>query len=124
MRRSLTMASLLIAAATSFTWSPTAEGPLDPDADSKLGAACPALARSCPSGCAPAGAHPLDRQSACLLPFQAWGCRPEGLIGPPAIGCSVTPDGTIWVSMDNSLHPLGRRCTTEEYGAIGFSSCS
>jgi hypothetical protein len=124
MRRSLTMTALLIAAATSFTCSPTAEGPLDPDADSKLAAACPALAHSCPSGCQPAGARPMDRQTSCLLPFQAWGCEPAGLIGPPSIGCSVTRDGTIWVSTDSHVHPLGRFCTPEEYSAIRFSSCS
>lgn len=124
MPRRLTMAVLLISAAASITCSPTAEGPLDPDADSKLRAACPAIAHSCPSGCALVGAHPVDRQNACLLPLQTWGCTPEGLIGLPAIGCSVTPDGTVWVSMDYRLHPLGRHCTTEESSAILFSSCS
>ena len=124
MRRSFTMAALLIGAATSFTCSPTAEDPLVRDADSKLGAVCPALASRCPSGCQPAGARPMDRQTSCLLPFHAWGCEPAGLIGPPSIGCSVTPDGTIWVSTDSHTHPLGRHCTTEEWNAIGYTGCS
>ena len=120
--RSLTMATLLMAAGTLSCSSPASDPPLQTKPDPI--ASCPALASSCPAGCVPVGARPLDREKACLLPLQAWGCAAEGLIGLPAIGCSVTPDGTIWVSVDYRLHPLGRPCTSEEYKEIGYSACS
>jgi hypothetical protein len=117
----LTKAGLLAAAA--LTLSCVAERTDDPLLPKTLAAACPALASTCPAGCEPAGAHPRDVQNQCSLPFQAWGCEPEGFVGPPAIACTVTPDGTVWISNDNSHHPLGRRCNDEEWKAGPFPAC-
>ena len=119
----LTKAGLLAAAALTLSCAgaPASDEPVLPKTN--LAAACPALASRCPAGCEPAGAHPRDVQNQCSLPFQAWGCEPEGLIGPPAIACTVTPDGTIWISNDNSHHPLGRRCNHEEWKAADFTAC-
>src|SRR5262245_14312838 len=123
MPRSTTLATLLMTATLGCSAS-APDDPLVRDPD-PIGKTCPALATSCPSGCAPAGAFPLDREKACLLPFQAWGCQPAGLIGPPAIGCSVAPDGAVWVAMAFHIHPQGRYCTAEEYRALAsFSRCS
>ena len=122
MPRPLTMAAFVIGAATlACSAAPTADESLSRDV-SQLRAACPAIAATCPAGCFLVGAYTVDRQNACLQPFQAWGCSAVE-VGPPALFCSVSPDGTIWISMENRSHPQGRSCTDEERKALSFSKC-
>jgi hypothetical protein len=37
------------------------------------------------------------------------------MVGPPAVACSVTPDGTVWISLENRRHPAGRACSADEF---------
>jgi hypothetical protein len=80
-----------------------------------VAASCPAVASSCGAGCFPVKLHPVDPATNCLLPLQTVGCSPFDTIGPPGVVCSVTVDGTVWISLEARLHPAGRFCSSEEY---------
>ena len=125
MSRSLTMAALM-AAGTLLSCSSarlTDDSRTEDAAGLEAGSGCPLLAASCPAGCYPIGGEPVDVKNACLLAPQKWGC--SGVeVGPPYMECTVTPDGTIWVSRDARRHPRGRPCTFEETAAITHPTCS
>ena len=85
---------------------------------------CPVLATACGAGCYPVRLEPVDVAGACLLPPQTVGCTSFGGVGSPAMGCSVTPDGTIWISRANAYHPAGRVCTKDEWPFVSVPVCS
>ena len=85
--------------------------------------ACPVVATSCRGGCFAVGAHPVDRRNQCLRARQTFGCSPFDTVGPPTVTCSVSPDGTVWVSFEARAHPQGRICDAQEQEATSYPRC-
>ena len=84
---------------------------------------CPELAASCPSGCYSAGARPVDEKNKCIGDWQMFGCTANPNPGPPAVYCSVSPNGQRWISIEARLYPGGRHCREDELEAFDYPSC-
>ena len=119
MARWRTMAALFVTTATLLSCSParlTEESRPDDPLVFEAGSHCPLFAGACPAGCYLVGGLAIDLQKGCRLGPQKWGCSAIQS-GPPAVICSITPEGVIWISLDGRLHPRGRYCTDAEWRA-------
>lgn len=56
--------------------------------------------------------QPVDTTRSCLLPLLAQPCYET--VGPPAMVCSVAPDGKVYLSRDGRQYPGARPCTSDE----------
>jgi hypothetical protein len=79
----------------------------------EAGSHCPLFVDSCPAGCYLVGGQAIDLQKGCRLGYLSWGCSAMQF-GPPAVICSITPEGTLWISLDGRIHPRGRYCADAE----------